>query len=367
MRIALLQPSYWPEVWRGSERVVHDIGAQLATLGHEVTLITSHPERASEALEDGVRVIRTRRPPRPGPMRWYEDHIESAPGMAWHLLRGRYDLAHAFQPAYAWAAVGARRLGGPPVVFSFHGIPERPYLVSRRYRLEMLHATVAGAAASTVLSEAAAAVFRRYLLTDPTVLPAGYFQRDFGFELERVPDPTLVCAASLDVPRKRGRLLLRAFKALRGRRADARLLLVTRGGPPPVPATELPTGAAWLHVRDFHDIVQTYARVWASVLPSIGEALGLVMIESLAAGTPVVAAKTGAGPEVVRSGSVGRLFEPDDEADLTRAMDEALDLGIDARTAEACRARAAEYEWSRLIEAYERLYESVLERAAAAG
>jgi phosphatidyl-myo-inositol alpha-mannosyltransferase len=364
MRIALLQPCYWPEVRRGTERIVHDLGSLLADRGHDVTLITSHPAARTVAVEDGIRVIRTRRPPRPGPLRWYEDHIESAPAMAWHLLRGGYDLAHAFVPSYAWTAVKARRLGGPPVVFSFHGIPERRYLIGRRYRLEMLHATVTGAAATTVLSDAAATVLRRYLFVDPAVLPAGYFRRDFELEVGRSPDPTVVCAASLDVHRKRGDLLLSAFESLRRRRPTVRLVLVTpAGSPPPIPDGELPDGAEWLYAREFDDMVRAYGSAWISVLAAVGEALGLVMIESLAAGTPVVAAQTGAGPEVVRGDSVGRLFEPDNEEDLVRAMDESLDVALEPKTAESCHERAADYEWNRLITGYERLYRSVLEES----
>ena len=145
MRIALLQPSYWPEVERGTERIVHDIGAGLAARGHDVTLITSHPAATTRSLEDGIEVIRTRRPIRPAPLAWYEDHIESVPAMLWHLLRGQFDVANAFVPAYAWAALNARRLGGPPTVFSFHGIPERSYLIARRYRAGLMRATATGA------------------------------------------------------------------------------------------------------------------------------------------------------------------------------------------------------------------------------
>ena len=364
MRIALLQPSYWPEVERGTERIVHDLGTGLAGRGHDVTLITSHPGPTTRSLEDGMRVIRARRPPRPRPLAWYEDHIESVPPMVWHLLRGRFDLANAFVPAYAWAAVRARRLGGPPVVFSFHGIPERSFLIARRYRIETMGATATAAAATSVLSSAAAAAFRRYLLMDPAMLPAGYFRADVEISADRAPVPTIVCAASLAVPRKRGELLLSAFRSLRSRRPNARLLLVTPAGEaPPIAESLLPEGAEWLYARDFRDILRANAFAWTSVLAAIGEALGLVMIESLAVGTPVVAAKSGAGPEVVRNDSIGRLFEPDDEADLVRAMDEALDLGRDPATADACRERAAEYEWDRLLPRYERLYEAVLEQS----
>ena len=156
MRIALLAPTYWPEVTRGSERVVHDLAVLLAERGHDVTLLTSHPGATTVAEEEGVRVVRDRRPPRLDRMRFYEDHVETTPALFARLAAGRFDVAAAFHNASAWAAVRARRVGGPPVAFCYHGLPTRFYLVERRYRIELMRAAITGAAATTVLSEAAA-------------------------------------------------------------------------------------------------------------------------------------------------------------------------------------------------------------------
>ena len=64
-------------------------------------------------------------------------------------------------------------------------------------------------------------------------------------------------------------------------------------------------------------------RASATVLPADDEAFGLVLVESLAAGTPVVAARSGACPEIVDDPRVGRLFEPGDAEDLEQLMGEA--------------------------------------------
>src|SRR5829696_4981947 len=140
MRIALLHPTYWPEVRRGSERLIHDLGVSLARRGHEVTLVTSHAAPTSRAREDGIEVIRRRRLPEPRRLVFWEHHLANAPNVALTLMRERFDLAHAFYPTDAWAAVKARRLGGPPVVFSYHGFPARPHLVERRGRIAMMRA-----------------------------------------------------------------------------------------------------------------------------------------------------------------------------------------------------------------------------------
>ena len=368
MRVALLHPTYWPEVRRGSERLIHDLAVSLAAAGEEPVIVTSHPGRDTRTIEDGIEVIRARRPPEPRRLRFYEHHLENVPNLLWRLSRERFDLAHAFYPSDAWAAVQARRLGGPPVIFSFHGIPAREHLVARRGRIAIIKAAVAGAAATTVLSEAAAGPFRRYLLARPRVLPGGVIARDFEAAAERSPEPTLLCAASLGDPRKRADTLFAGFSALRERRPQARLLVARSRDPVMSPEpVNLPEGAEWIDVDRTADLARAYASAWVSVLPALHEAFGLVLVESLAAGTPVVAARSGAGPEIVADGDLGRLFEPGDGADLARALDEALELAGEDATAEACRRRAADFDWSLVVRRYRELYATVLGRPGAQG
>lgn len=362
LRIALLHPTYWPEVRRGSERLIHDLGRTLAERGHEVSLITTHPHPTTVDFEDGMRIIRMRRPRHRERFDFYEHHIANVPSVIRRVLRGRYDLVHAFFPADAWAAVAARRLGGPPVVYSFHGVPVREWLVQRRYRIEMIKAAAEGAAATTVLSSAAAETFRRYLQHRPEVLPGGVFTRDFAVEAECSTEPTVFCAASLGDPRKRAEVLFAAFEKLRERRPDARLLLARTSDPVlSWKRFALPDGAEWVEVDRTPDLARAYASSSLSVLPAIHEAFGLVIVESLAAGTPVVAARSGACPEILDSEAIGRLFEPDDPSSLLEALEAVLELGVAERTVEACRSRAERYDWSRVIGDYEALYERTLD------
>jgi glycosyltransferase involved in cell wall biosynthesis len=357
MRIALLHPTYWPEVRRGSERLAHDLGAALVRRGHEVTLLTSHEAPTAGAVEDGMRVVRDRRPPSPPGAHLYEDHLATAPATIWRLVRGDFDLAHALYPLSGWAASRARRLGGPPFALSIHGILRREYLVERRYRLEMLKAAIAGAAVTSVLSDAAAEPFRRYALGNPIVLPGGVVSAEYGGVRSRSDAPTLLCAASLDDPRKRGPLLLRAFQRLRNDVPAARLVLAGGGDAAgPDGSGGLPEGVEAASMDRTDVLARAYRSAWATVLPSIDEAFGLVLLESLASGTPVVAARSGAAPEVAGEDGVAVLFEPDDEADLARAMAEALALSEDPRSVERCRERACPHEWNRVVERYEAVY-----------
>ena len=186
------------------------------------------------------------------------------------------------------------------------------------------------------------------------MIPPGVACADFAVDADRAEQPTIVYAGSPAEPRKRLGLLLEAFRLLRGRRPDARLQLAGRREPGFEIA--LPDGAEWVQGDHTPDLARTLAAAHVAVLPSTGEAFGLVLAEALAAGTPVVATNAGASAEIVTP-AVGRLFEPDDTDSLVAALDEALELN-GAR--EAYRAHARQWDWT----AIGPRYEGLLERAA---
>jgi len=62
----------------------------------------------------------------------------------------------------------------------------------------------------------------------------------------------------------------------------------------------------------------------AFVMPGRGEGFGIVYLEALACGVPVVASRADASREAVRGGRLGAVVDPDDPADLKRGIREAL-------------------------------------------
>ena len=317
MRIALLTPTYWPEVRRGTERLVHDLATTLAARGHEVTILTSHRGSPTGRREDGVAVSRAWRPRERVPLSWYEHHLATAPAIAARLLRGRFDVAHAFFVVDALAALWARRLGGPPVLASMHGIPTRPWLVRRRYRLEMIERVARRADAVSVLSEAAATAYERYFARRPQILPGAVVCADFATDAARSQPPFIFAPASFGDPRKRGALLAQALRTAAAHAPGARAACArdTRSGALCAKPPALPAGARLVHAPDTATLAALYSGAGATVLASRDEAFGLVLVESLAAGTPVCAARSGACPEIVTDPLTGTLFDSDDPAD----------------------------------------------------
>ena len=74
----------------------------------------------------------------------------------------------------------------------------------------------------------------------------------------------------------------------------------------------------------------------------------MALLESMACGTPVVAADHASLPELV-SPETGALAQPGDVEDLTRACVQALALAPRTATVDACRATATRYDWDTAI------------------
>jgi phosphatidylinositol alpha-mannosyltransferase len=97
-----------------------------------------------------------------------------------------------------------------------------------------------------------------------------------------------------------------------------------------------------------------------------GESFGVVLVEAMAAGLPVVASDIPGYDEVVRSGVDGVLVPAGDPHELAAAVARVLDDDVLAsRLAEAGRTRAREFDWAPVVERVESVYDEALERGPA--
>jgi glycosyltransferase involved in cell wall biosynthesis len=361
LRVALMNPRYWPEVRRGSERFARELADGLIAAGHVPRLITSHPGRPTRGVEQGLEVIRNWRPPE-GRLRRreFEDYLAHVPFSYLTLLRGDDDVAHAMYPTDALAAARWSERTGRPAVLSWMGLATRRWLAVRRHRARIALDATERCSAVTALSETAAAALRRELGVEARVIPPGVDLDAFSPGGERAAEPTIVCAAALDQPQKRVRLLVDAFALVRRERPRARLVLSRPHGPAPAPAWALAEGVELRDLDERSALAAAYREAWVSALPSWGEAFGLVLVEAMACGTPAVGSALGSIPEVVDRDAIGRLFEGDTPEPLARALLEGLELATDPATAAACRARAEDFPASRTAAAYAELYRELI-------
>lgn len=358
MRICLLHPYSWPDVRRGGERYVADLSRYLISRGHAVDLIAG-AHASTRPSSDGV--IRLRHIRFRGQGRWRITDVETFGLRALpHLLRRRsYDVVHTFTPSCAVASRVARHR----TVFTVLGQPTRRVVAKNRIHRILFERAVQHSDAATVLSASSAEALRSGFGRQATVISPGVYLERFPPELRpRSGPPVLLFPAALDRREKGLDVLIASFPRVLDAHPDAVLELAGPGDPSWAlrSAGEMRNRIDLTGVGEPDALPRRYARAHATVLPSRNEAFGLVLAESLACGTPVVASMGGGAETIVENERIGRLTPPGDPAALAEAIIETIRLARDPVTPPYCLQSARRWGWEEEVgPAHEELYGSI--------
>ena len=364
LSIAVTHATAWPELRRGSERLLHDLAAHYAGAGMRASIVTATPG-APGADPPGVeRIVLRRRHLRLG--RWLTPFHGFALDLARLLGERRFDVLHCLGYLEAAAAGLARRHApGMRLLYQCTGIPLRRAF--RRVPLDglLFRTAVARADAVLVLSRFAASQLAAEYGRSGVLMPAPVATSPFR-AVAKLPlqgDPVLLFTGDAAEPRKGAALLVRALGLLRQRHPGASVVFA---GPAPAAVQDAlralaPAPEALRFVdATAADLPALYAGATVTVNPAVWEAFGMVLVESLAAGTPVVGCDHAGTPDIVGDPAIGRLFAPgpirghaatDAEA-LAEAIDATIGLARDPATAPRCRAHAGRFAWSTLGPSY---------------
>ncbi|MEM1171784.1 MAG: glycosyltransferase family 1 protein [Cyanobacteria bacterium P01_H01_bin.35] len=109
------------------------------------------------------------------------------------------------------------------------------------------------------------------------------------------------------------------------------------------------------------ELASAYASADAFIFPSRTETLGLVLLEAMAAGTPVVAANSGGIPDIVTDGINGYLFDPADEKGAITATQNLLARSEERETLRKnARAEAERWGWSAATQQLRNYYQKII-------
>src|SRR5215217_3022918 len=372
MRVGLVSPYSWTYPG-GVTRHIEALAGELLAAGHDVRVLAPYDrdDRRSAWLHRGARPQQRTAPewliPLGPTIGWPSNgavsnlaHTPYAVATLRRELRaGGFDVIHLHEPVAPVIGWDALTSADAPLVGTFHCYSEsRPphavaALMGARRKLNRLALRIA-------VSDAAAWTGRRFYGGDYRVVPNGVAVPHGGAPAprRRAPgEPLEIAFVGQAVDRKGLPVLLRAFEALRGHVA-ARLVLV--GASEPEVAPLLVDGADVTVLGRVSDAEKRAALEHADVLvaPSLGgESFGMVLTESFAAGTPVVASDIAGYRDVVRDGVDGLLVPRGDATALAETL---RDLALaPARRVELGRAaaqRAERFAWPHvareLLDAY---------------
>ncbi|MBB6120774.1 glycosyltransferase family 4 protein [Nocardiopsis algeriensis] len=413
LRVALL--SYRSKQHVGGQGVyVRHLSRELAALGHEVTVFSGQPY---PVLDEGVTLEKIpsldlyndANPFVAPPVREWRDWIDvlevatmwtaGFPEPLTFSLRadrelrrrlGEFDVVHDNQ-TLGWGLLRIKAAGIPLVTTIHH-----PISVDRRIEIDeaqgwqklskrrwygfvKMQARVARKLDPILVpSRSSADDISREFGVDPSameVTPLGVDTRYFHPrpETPRVPG-RIVCTASADSPLKGVSTLLRAAAKLATER-DVTLTIVSKprpGGPTDQLVDELSLRDRVEFVSGIDDtaLAEIIAGAQVAVVPSFYEGFSLPAVEAMACGTPLVASRAGALPEVVGTdGDAGRLVPPGDPEVLAAEIAALLDDADERERmgAAAWRRVQERFTWRAVAELTARRYASTIDAVRGSG
>ena len=381
MRIALLIPSFLP-VRGGAEIGALELGRALVTRGHEVTVLTPRLKPDWPLREDDDVTVRRYDVPA---LRGRDRTLNLVLG-TWRRV-GRLlrevgpDVAnlHYVLPTGLAGQWWCARLGIPTVltligmdVYDPHYRPARPWRALMRRAVRRVDAV-------TCISSFVRDVVRREYPPAPgvpcEVIPYGVdvkrfrpglaglaVRNRFGFR----PDDRVVLCVQRLYPRKRVQEFVEAAALVAREEPRARFLVVGDGPERPAlqaRAARLGLGDRLRFVGEVanEDLPPYYAAADVFALHTLHEGLGIVLLEALASGTPIVTTVAGGTLDIVRPGDTGLLVPPGDAPALAAAVSRILrdsTLASDLR-ARGRRAAEAEFAWDAVADRYVAVFRAV--------
>ncbi|HEX9235990.1 MAG TPA: glycosyltransferase family 4 protein [Actinomycetota bacterium] len=358
MKIALACPYAW-DAPGGVQVHVAELARNLRGRDHDV-LVLAPARKAAE--EPGVTIVgRAVGVPYQGTVAPICFSVRAARRVGAALRRFEPDVVHAHEPLSPSIGMLAAYRASAPVVGTFHAHAERSVLLTAA--APALGHLWRRLAVRVAVSEAAAGFVRSRFHGEVRIIPNGCDvelfatgQREEGLP----PGRQLLWVGRLD-PQKGFGVALDAFEALLAERLDVNLIVIGDGRDRSL-ADRLPAEVrARIHLLGSvrHDRLPGYHRAAdVFVAPAIGqESFGVVLVEAMAAGLPVVATDIAGYREVVRDGVEGLLVPPNDPRALGAAIERILsDPELAGRLRAAGKTRAERYRWDRVVEDVERAY-----------
>jgi len=373
MKIGLVCPYIYPETG-GVAVHVRYLYENLRLRGHDVRVITaSHgPQRSSEG--DIIRLGVGFSVPinaSVGTLTFSPRYLTQIDDM---LERERFDVLHLHEPFVPFLSLFLLRESRSVNVATFHAYAgfSPSYELGRRVmggHASRIHGRIA-------VSAAARHFIDRYFPGDYKVIPNGVDIARFAtaVPIARWQDGTPnVLFVGRHEPRKGLLDLLKAHRILRRTGYENRLLVVG-SGPQEREARRYVAvrglqGVEFLGKVSDAEKAQLYRTADVFVSPATGgESFGIVLLEAMAAGAPIVASDIHGYKGVVRRGREALLVPPHDPKELALAIGRLLDdPALRAGMSAAGRERAEAFSWPRVTAKVEDYYGFVIRRLAASG
>ena len=366
MKIGIVSPYAYPRPG-GANSNIRETYEELRRLGHEVRIITA-PWGDDPPAQDVIQIGQAIAVPYNGSI----GRITLSLRLEWlvnrMLERERFDILHHHEPLVPFLSAQILDRATCPNVATFHSFGgfSLSYWLGRPigdHYMSKLGARIA-------VSTAARHFVSRYFPGEYKIIPNGVDVAEYRnarpFPEYRDGKFNILFTGRLE-PRKGATYLMRAYAALKAKHPETRLIVVGVGPQ---------LGELRRFVRDERvgdvlfagrasdsDKARFFRTADVFCAPSTGqESFGIVLLEAMAAGLPVIASDIHGYKRVVQRNVSGLLVEPRDAGALEAALERLIeDPALRASLAEAGARRAPEFDWSHVTEQLVDLYEEVIQ------
>ncbi len=362
MRIGLVCPYAW-DIPGGVRSHVSDLAQALADHGHDVGMLAPaiDPSTLPSWVSDGGRPLAIRYN---GSVARLSFGVKATQRVRGWIREGGFDLLHVHEPIAPSLSLLAVWSARGPLVATWHSSKDRSRLLAAsgfiaQTAMEKIRGRIA-------VSEDARRFLVGHLGGDAVLIPNGVRVRDFEGEdrLSGVPQDvrTALFLGRMDEPRKGLTELLAAWELLDD---PAAILVVAGPGDVEEHRALVPEAirdrVLLLGTLSDADKARALRSVDLYVAPHTGgESFGIVLVEAMAAGTPIIASDLPAFRRVLENGTSGMLVPVGDSAALASGISRLLvDDMARSELADAGRRRVQEFDWDRVVDEVIAVYESV--------
>jgi UDP-glucose:(heptosyl)LPS alpha-1,3-glucosyltransferase len=345
----------------GVERIIYECAKFLSARGHDVTVYASEYEQNGAAItyrhvpiQGGIKALR--------PVSFHNACVSA-------MRESKYDAYGSFgcvcpeggvywaQSVHAAWLEKAKSLRAPGSLawWKQRLNPAHPLLL----KLERRHFSKGGYRRIIALTGEVKADLCHFYNVPPEdidVVPNGYAPEEFNVasarelragmraQLGYTPEQKVIVFVANELDRKGYPALLAAVEAM----GDPRLRILVAGRIAPAPHPLV------TYVGSTSEVARYYAAADVFALPTLYEAWGLVIVEAMATGLPVLTSRLAGASVAVQEGATGNLLDdPRDQAEIIAKLRPLIDGRHSP--AEEIAASVEKYTWSRVLLQYEQV------------
>ncbi|MEY9850155.1 glycosyltransferase family 4 protein [Streptacidiphilus sp. MAP5-3] len=368
MRIGVVCPYAW-DVPGGVQFHVRDLAEHLIGLGHEVSVLA--PADDDTPLPPYVTSAGRAVPvPYNGSVARLNFGFLSAARVRRWLHEGRFEVLHIHEPATPSLSLLACWAASGPIVATFHtSNPRSRAMIAAE---PILQPALEKISARIAVSEYARTTLVEHLGGDAVVIPNGVDVDFFASAEPRAEwqGETIGFVGRINEPRKGLPTLLEAFPKILAERPGVRLLVAGKGDEEEA-VKDLPREVrdriTFLGMVSDEDKARLLRSVDVYIAPNTGgESFGIILVEALSAGAPVVASDLDAFRQVLDGGASGELFPVEDGEALAKVAIRLLgDPERRSALSDTGSRHVRRFDWSTVGADILAVYETVATGAAA--